>query len=64
MREIVEPAVDHGQRVAEVLLTVLASSQIGEVGGGSGTVRRRIIFVEAGGGGAERELVRHDGPIR
>ena len=64
VREIVESTVDHPQDVSEILLTVLASGKVGEVCGGPRTAGRRVVLVEAGGGDAEREFVRHERPIR
>ena len=63
VREVVEPAVDHRQGVAEVLFPVVASRQIREVRGGARATRRHVVLVEARGGDAECEHVRHERSI-
>ena len=61
--ELVQPVVHHRQGVAEVLLTARAARQVGEVGRDARGLGGGVVLVETGGGDAERDVVRHDGPI-
>ena len=45
--ELVEPVVDHPDRVAEVLLAVLAACEVREVGGDARVVERTVVLVES-----------------
>jgi hypothetical protein len=58
-REVVAARVDHGERTPEVLLTVFAARQVGEVRRQTRALRGGVVLVEAGPGDAEGEVVRH-----
>jgi hypothetical protein len=57
--EVVEPLIDHGDRVAQVLLAVLAAREIREIGGGARVCGRGVVLVETRRTESERGIHRH-----
>jgi len=64
MRQVVEPLVDHPQRVAQVFLAAFAPGQVGEVGGDARVVRGTIVFIKRKALDAEGEIVAHGDGMR
>jgi hypothetical protein len=46
MSQMIETAVDHLQCIAQILLPIRASCQIGKIRGDTRTVRWMIVFIE------------------
>jgi hypothetical protein len=61
MRQGIKPVVNHPQGVAQVLLALLPSGQIGKIGGNARIVRWLIIFIETNALDGKCEFFVHSG---
>src|SRR5690554_2131497 len=59
VRQGVEAIINHRQDIAQILLTTLASRQVGKVGSKARTVGRAVVFVETSDLDIESKLFTH-----